>query len=42
MTTEELIILIFCQVDEVLGPLPKHPQAHLYPGEQVTIGLLCA
>ena len=30
MTTEDIIIHIFCLVDEQLPPLPKHPQAKLY------------
>ena len=42
MTTEDIIIHIFCQVDEQLPPLPKHPQAKLYPSELVTIGILFA
>ena len=36
------IIHIFCRVDEQLPPLTKHPQAKLYPGELVTIGVLYA
>ncbi len=31
MTTEDIIIHIFCLVDEQLPPLAKHPQAKLYP-----------
>jgi hypothetical protein len=40
VTTEEFIIALFCEVDERLGDEPKHPQAHLWPSELVTIGLL--
>ena len=40
MTTEDIIIHIFYQVDEQLPPLTKHPQAKLYPSELVTIGIL--
>ena len=41
MTTEDIIIHIFCLVDEQLPPLPKHPQA-LYPSELVTVGIIFA
>src|SRR3954449_9987653 len=40
MTTEEIIILIFCAVDDGLGKLPKERNARLYPSEVVTIGIL--
>ena len=39
MTTEDIIIHIFYQVDEQLPPLPKHSQAKLYPSELFTIGI---
>lgn len=42
MTTEDIIVRIFCQVDEQLPPLSRHPQAKLYPSELVTIGVLYA
>jgi hypothetical protein len=42
MSTEDFIIALFCRVDEVLGAVPKHPQAHLYPCETVTLALLFA
>lgn len=42
MTTEEFIIALFCVVDDRMGEVPKHPQAHLWPSELVTIGLLFA
>jgi hypothetical protein len=42
MTTEEIIILIFCYVDGVMMGIAKHPQAKLYPSELVTIGILRA
>ena len=42
MTTEEIIIRIFCLVDEQLYDVPKVPQAKLYPSEIVTIGILFA
>lgn len=42
MTTEEFIIALFCQVDDRMRDIPKHPQAKLYPSELVTIGLLFA
>jgi hypothetical protein len=42
MTTEDFIIHLFCLVDDRMDKLPKHSQAHLYPSELVTIGLLFA
>lgn len=40
MTTEEFIISLFCEVDDRMGKVGKHPQASLYPSEVVTIGML--
>ena len=42
MSTEDFIIDLFIRVDSVVGDLPKHPDAHLYPSELVTLGLLFA
>jgi hypothetical protein len=42
MTTEDIIIYIFCLVDELMPKIAKHPQAKLYPSELVTIGILFA
>jgi hypothetical protein len=42
MTTEDIIILIFCCVDDRMKDVAKHPQAKLYPSELVTIGILFA
>src|SRR5260221_13595446 len=42
MTTEEIIILIFCAVDNGLGFVRKERNAKLYPSEVVTIGILFA
>jgi len=42
MTTEELITALFYEVDEQLRTIPKHPEAHLWPSEVVTPGLLHA
>jgi hypothetical protein len=39
MSSESIIIGVFCRTDDRLGPLPKEPQALLYPSEIVTIGL---
>jgi hypothetical protein len=38
MTTWDLIIALFYHVDEQLHDLPKHPEAHLWPSEVVTLG----
>ncbi|MBT7601464.1 MAG: transposase, partial [Anaerolineae bacterium] len=40
MTTEDIIIQIFCRVDDQMPDIKKHPQAKLYPSELVTIGIL--
>lgn len=42
MTTVDFIIALFCRVDEEMRSVPKHPQAHLYPSEVVTLALLFA
>jgi hypothetical protein len=42
MTTEDIILHIFCLVDDRLLDLPMHSQAKLYPSELVTIGILFA
>ncbi|MBA2681209.1 MAG: transposase [Ktedonobacteraceae bacterium] len=42
MTTEDIIIQIFCCVDDQVGVVAKHPQAKLYLSEVVTIGILFA
>ena len=41
-TTIEFITALFCQVDNHLSGLPRHPEAHLWPSEVVTLGLLHA
>ena len=42
MTTLDFIMALFCQVDDHLPDSPKHPHAHLWPSEVVTLGLLHA
>jgi hypothetical protein len=42
MTTEDFITELFCQVDDQMREVPKHPQANLWPSEVTTIGLLHA
>ena len=42
MTTVECITALFCEVDEQLRAIPKHPEARLWPSEVVTLGLLHA
>ena len=42
MTTEDIIIHIFCQGDDQMPEINKHSQAKLYPSELVTIGMLFA
>lgn len=40
MTTDDIILHIFCLVDDNLPDIPRHSQAKLYPSELVTIGIL--
>ena len=42
MTTVDFITALFYEVDEQLDAIPKHPEAHLWPSEVVTLGLLHA
>lgn len=42
MTTEDIILHIFCAVDDQMREVTKVPQAALYPSEVVTIGILFA
>jgi len=42
MTTVDIIIQIFCLVDDEMKAMPKHSLATLYPSELVTIGILFA
>jgi hypothetical protein len=42
MPTNEIIIRLFCMVDDQLDLVNKRSDAHLYPSEIVTIGLLFA
>jgi len=39
-TTIEFITALFSEVDEQLSAIPKHPEAHLWPSEVVTLGLV--
>ena len=40
MSTDECIIRLFCEVDEIFADQPKHPQAKPYPSEVVTLAVL--
>jgi hypothetical protein len=42
MTTIDFITALFSEVDEQMRDMPKHPEAHLWPSEVVTLGLLHA
>ena len=42
MTTMEFLTALFYHVDEQLHDMPKHPEAHLWPSEVGTVGLLHA
>jgi hypothetical protein len=42
MSTVEFITALFYEVDEQLGAIPKHPEAHHWPSEVGTLGLLHA
>src|SRR5258705_8369899 len=41
-TTIDFITAFFCQVDDHLPAIPKYPEAHLWPSEVGTLGLLHA
>ena len=40
MITLDFITALFYEIDEQLGAIPKHPEAHLWPSEVVTLGLV--
>jgi len=42
MSTIDFITALFYEVDAQMGAIPKHPEAHLWPSEVVTLGLLHA
>ena len=42
MSTVDCITTLFYEVDEQIGAIPTHPEAHLWPSEVVTLGLLHA
>jgi hypothetical protein len=42
MTTEDIILHIFCLVDDSMPDIPRNSQAKIYPSELVTIGILFA
>jgi hypothetical protein len=42
MITVEFITALFYEIDAQLRAIPKHPEAHLWPSEVVTLGLLHA
>jgi len=42
MTTLDVIIALFCQVDQEMTAVPKHPDAKLSPSELLTLVLLFA
>jgi hypothetical protein len=42
MTTVDFITDLFCRIDEAMRAFRKHPQAHLWPSEVVTLGVLHA
>ena len=42
MTTWDFIIALFYHIDRQMHAMPKHPEAHLWPSEVVTLGLLHA
>jgi hypothetical protein len=42
MTTGDFIIALFYHIDRQMHDIPKHPEAHLWPSEVVTLGVLHA
>jgi hypothetical protein len=39
MITLDFITALFSEIDEQVGAIPTHPEAHLWPSEGVTLGL---
>src|SRR5712691_1983360 len=42
MTTIDCVMALFDEIGEQMGAIPQHPEAHLWPSEVVTLGLLHA
>lgn len=42
MSMDDIIIHLFCRIDDELQDVKQHDQAHLHPSEVVTIGVLYA
>jgi hypothetical protein len=42
MTTWDFIIALFYHIDRQMHDMPKHPEAHLWPSEVVTLGGHCS
>ena len=42
MITIDFVTVLFYEVDEQIRAIPQHPEAHLWPSEVVTLGLLHA
>src|SRR5512143_2050733 len=40
MTTEDFIIDLFCRIEGPMKEVPQHSQAHRWPSEAVTVGVL--
>lgn len=40
MSTEDFVTALFCQIDDQMADVAKHPQASLYPSEIVTVACL--
>ncbi len=36
----DFITALFYETDEQMGAIPTHPEAHLWPSEVVTLGLV--
>src|SRR4051794_472027 len=41
-SSQDFITELFCRVDAAMAGVGKHPQAHLWPGEVVTLAILYA
>jgi hypothetical protein len=40
MSTLDFITALFDEIDEQMGAIPTHPEAHLWPSEVLTLGLV--
>ena len=42
MTIADLVLTLFCSIDDGIKDVPNHPQSHFYPRKIVTLAILFA